>query len=270
MKNRRKYIVYLLVLIFVSVYSSKLEESTVSLLPKKDSLVKQDSLLTSDFNRQWQQKINSGGEDLAHLYTENAVKVRPDGTLLEGQDQISDYYSAKAFQIDSISTVNSIVAVLDSTTVYEIGRFQTSRKKKYAHLILWRESNGRLLRELELMAPKQNVKSQKTQIDKARAQWMDLCNAHNAEKLVSAFYADSALYYNHRPIIIGQKAITAEYGYMNSPNYRLTLNPSIFEMVNDSLAFEIGQCSGSYPGNYVLVWQKGKDGEWRIFFDSNI
>lgn len=233
------------------------------------SLIK-DSLLTSNFNRQWQLNINSGNQGLDVLYTENAVKVELDGTVLEGQAKILEYYRTKAYQIDSIVTVQSFSAVLDSTTIYEIGRFWTSDKKGYAHLILWREKNGKLLRELELMAPIESTENFSAQIDKKRIEWMALCNAHNGKGLVAKFYTMDALYYNHRPMIIGQKAITKEYAYMNDPKYQLTLNPTVFERVNTSIAFEIGQCSGSYPGNYVLVWQKGKDGEWRILFDSNI
>ena len=36
---------------------------------------------------------------------------------------------------------------------------------------------------------------------------------------------------------------------MNNPDYTLTLEPLAFSMVNDDLAYEIGQCSGSYGGS---------------------
>jgi hypothetical protein len=44
----------------------------------------------------------------------------------------------------------------------------------------------------------------------------------------------------------------------------------IIEAVNQELVFEIGQGSGSYNGNYLLVWKKGEDDVWRILLDSNI
>ncbi|MGI9550886.1 MAG: YybH family protein [Aurantibacter sp.] len=270
MNSIHKYILCLLVISAPFFFGFAPSSTKPHTAPSSNSTLKDDSLLTSNFNRQWQININSGNQGLDHLYTENAVKVQLGGAVLEGQAKILEYYKTKAYQIDSIVTVHSISAVLDSTTIYEIGRFWTSEKKGYAHLILWREKNGKLLRELEFMAPLESTENFSAQIDKKRTEWMALCNAHNTKGLVTKFYSENALYYNHRPMIIGQEAIIEEYSYMNDPNYKLTLNPTIFERVNTSIAFEIGQCSGSYPGNYVLVWQKGKDGDWRIFFDSNI
>ena len=229
-----------------------------------------DSLSTSDFNEQWRQKINSGAEDLGQLYTKDAVKVMPNGTILEGRETISEHYKVNPQQVESISSLKNIIAVLDSTILYEIGSFSTSGKKEFAQLVLWRKAHGKLFRELELITPTENTKDLKPEIDKIRNDWMAVCNAHNTKKLVTEFYSENALYYNHRPMIIGHEAIIEEYGYMNNPNYELTLNPIIFEPVNGSMVFEIGQCSGSYNGNYVLVWQKNDSGEWRIFFDSNI
>ena len=239
-------------------------------ISKKNSVSEIDSLVTSDYNKQWQQKVNSGAENLGQLYTENAIKVHTDGKLSEGRGKISKYYKDNPHQIESITTVKSIIAVLDSTTVYEIGRFATADQKELAHLILWREENGKLLREVELVAPLEETGHFKSEIDQRRTEWMTLCNAHNAKDLVANIYSENALYYNHRPMIVGQEAIVTEYGYMNNPNYRLNLTPIIFKTINESLVFEIGQCSGSYPGNYVLVWQKNESGDWRIFFDSNI
>jgi len=238
--------------------------------PIKNDLATQDINPTTEFNRLWQEKINSGAQKFNQLYTENAVKVALDGTLLEGRNQISKYYQTKQYQISKIETVKTNIAVSDSTVIYEIGHFRKS-DKAYSHLILWRKDGKRLLRELELFAPRRKqVENQKSQIDQKRTEWMAVCNTHNTEKLVTEFYSNSALYYNHRPMIIGQKAIIEEYSYMSNPNYRLKLNPITFEMVNESLAFEIGQGSGSYNGNYVLIWQKDENGEWNIFFDSNI
>lgn len=258
-----------IILSVIFLFGFKSIDRKTNSAPKAHSFAK-DSLVTSDFNEQWRQKINSGAQDLGKLYTENAVKVHLDGKLLEGQDKIQEYYNAHPHQIKSISSIKSITAVLDSTIVYEIGRFTTSDQKEFSHLILWREENGMLLRELELVASIEKIEDLEAKMDKQRADWMTLCNAHNAKDLVTKLYTENALYYNHRPMIIGQEAIIGEYGYMNNPDYQLTLSPMVFESVNESLAFEIGQCSGSYPGNYVLVWQKNISGEWRIFFDSNI
>ena len=57
---------------------------------------------------------------------------------------------------------------------------------------------------------------------------------------------------------------------MNNKNYRLKLEPLIVKPVSKNLVFEIGQCSGSYDGKYILVWGKDVDGMWKIIIDSNI
>ena len=269
MKSSVKYLL-LAIVAAIALWSFTTVHGTDYIDSVKSGFLLNDSILTSEFNEQWKQKVNSNTQDLGKLYTENAIKVNLDGTFLAGRKNLSQYYERNPLHIKSIRTSKSIMAVLDSTTVYEIGHYSDSGENEFAHLILWRKADGKLLRELELIAPTEDAESYKPEIDKIRRDWMDVCNSHDTKELVTGFYSNNALYYNHRPMIIGHEAIIQEYSYMNDPNYELTLSPIIFEAVNGSLAFEIGRCSGSYPGNYILVWQKSDEGEWRIFFDSNI
>jgi hypothetical protein len=78
------------------------------------------------------------------------------------------------------------------------------------------------------------------------------------------------MYYNHKPIVQGTENLIQEYGYMNRESYSLQLDPKKSVIVNANFVFEIGQCSGSYGGKYVLIWKKEADGNWRIYIDSNI
>jgi len=87
--------------------------------------------------------------------------------------------------------------------------------------------------------------------------------------LITNTYVENAVYYNNNRLTIGTDHIIKEYQYMNNPAYQLTLIPIILEGVNETLAFEIGQCSGSYGGKYILVWGKRKGTSWKIIFDSN-
>lgn len=126
-------------------------------------------------------------------------------------------------------------------------------------------------RELEFIARAAPTDSTIQQaIDKRRAEWIRLCNAHNAAELVKELYSANAMYYNHKPLVIGHDAIIEDYQYMNEEKYSLTLTPIAVELVTNRLAYEIGQCSGSYGGKYMLVWQKDKTGQWSIVMDSNI
>ena len=228
-----------------------------------------DSSKIAKAQQKWMQCINSDIEALGESYIENAVKINGAGEVLEGPLAIVENYRSQELQIDSVNTLKKIVAVLDSTIIYEIGHFW-STDQPFAHLVLWRNTNGTLLRELEFVTPIGANEANKDEISSSREQWMSLCNANNVKELVTEMYTENARYYNHKPMVMGREAITDEYEYMNNPAYQLKLNPLIVEMVNKTLAFEIGQCSGSYPGNYVLVWQKGEDDTWRILLDSNI
>jgi ketosteroid isomerase-like protein len=127
-----------------------------------------------------------------------------------------------------------------------------------------------MMRKLEFFSKANKTPVNLNEIESARNDWMQLCNQHNAIELIRKAYTSDAIYYSHKPLIIGTDAITKEYSYMNQPNYSLHLDPIVIEPVNDHIVFEIGQCSGSYNGNYVLVWKKQKDGSWQVFFDSNI
>ena len=106
-------------------------------------------------------------------------------------------------------------------------------------------------------------------IDASRNLWMSLCNAHAADKLVEKLYTSQAYYYNRGRLLQGTKALTTEYSYMNMSSYALKLTPKHVVSVTPEIVYEIGQCSGSYPLPYMLVWQKQEDGTWQILMDSN-
>ena len=98
---------------------------------------------------------------------------------------------------------------------------------------------------------------------------MALCNAHDAHTLVSAMYTPDAIYYNHSGVVRGTEDIARTYSYMNRTSYQLTLTPLAVEVVSGKVALEIGQCSGSYNGKYVIVWVKTGEG-WQVLLDSNV
>ncbi|MCW5516370.1 nuclear transport factor 2 family protein [Muriicola sp. Z0-33] len=223
-------------------------------------------------NLKWKKWVNSALDSLPHLYTENAYKIASDGTIIQGKAALLDHYKKQEFQIEEIRTKIRITAVLNTTIQYEIGGFSTTDKADYSHLIIWRKGDGVLKRELEMIVKGSAdvPTSALNEIEKRREEWIRLCQLHKAEDLVNALYSEHTLYYNHRPMIIGRNAVIQEYQYMNNPNYNLHLTPIEIKLVSPNIAYEIGQCSGSYPGNYVLIWHKALDGEWRILMDSNI
>jgi ketosteroid isomerase-like protein len=124
--------------------------------------------------------------------------------------------------------------------------------------------------KFEFLAERSSGIADTLEIDKRRMEWMEICNQNDASKLVERLYSKDAIYYNHKPLVVGRQAIISDYQYMNNPAYSLRLEPLVVHSISKDMVFEIGQCSGSYGGKYILVWRKDNDGIWRVFLDSNI
>ena len=225
----------------------------------------------ADPNDKWKLLINTDLSSLQSIYTDNAYLITPDGKMIQGEE-ITAHYSTQAYNISNIRVQKRITSVHDSSISYEIGNFITANKKEFSHLIIWRKDKESMKRELEIIV-EQNFGTPPASLEEIanrRAEWMRLCNLHNTKNLVNSLYSDNTLYYNHRPMIVGRIEVIKEYQYMNNPNYHLHLQPLHIHLANTDTAFEIGQCSGSYGGNYVLVWKRGSDNIWRVLMDSNI
>ncbi|MEL6143289.1 MAG: hypothetical protein AAFU67_16930, partial [Bacteroidota bacterium] len=196
--------------------------------------------------------------------------INPDGTIRAGHAAIIKQYDSLVWHIDSIKWSSKIIANKDSTYEYAVGTFWTSSSETYKLLVINHLNEGHEKIELEFVAKAKDGPSMLKAITDRRNAWIDLCNQHDAQQLVDSLYAKNAIYYNHRPVVIGRETIGQTYQYMNDERYQLTLTPIQVEAVNDSLVYEIGQCSGSYGGKYVIIWQLGRDGVWRVLLDSNI
>ena len=144
-----------------------------------------------------------------------------------------------------------------------------AKKKSMKSLIIWRKNGDNFLKELEFLSETTLFKTDSNGLKIARKKWVDLCNTHNVSLLVKEMYLPIAIYHNNGRTIQGTTQITEEYKYMNNPNYNLTLTPIYFEPINENQIIEIGQCSGSYKGKYLLLWKKDNTNEWKILFDTN-
>ena len=228
-------------------------------------------------NQNWKGLINTDIQNLGQIYTSNGFKINPDGNVVSGSASIVEELEGSKsdwINIDTIYTNKNVTADSRQNYEYEIGTFITESGSEFNHLVIWNTKTAPKKRELEFIAQADvgdradsNVL---TEVDNSRSKWIQLCNDHNANVLVEEMYTDNAVYYNHKPVVIGTEAISREYQYMNNKDYSLHLEPIITKLVSSSLALEIGQCSGSYNGKYVIVWEKGDSGEWKVLLDSNI
>jgi ketosteroid isomerase-like protein len=190
--------------------------------------------------------------------------------VITGAPRVAAAYQKRALgRIDSVYTLQSFPADRAERYRYEIGGF-TTPSGEYRHLLIRDTDGPQPRRVLELIAPVRPAPSARAAIDRRRAEWIDRCNQHDARALIENLYAPNTVYYNHRPPIVGREALVAAYAYMNNPGYELSLAPLAFTMVNEDLAYEIGQCSGSYGGKYIIAWQRDAAGQWYVLLDSNI
>ena len=225
-----------------------------------------------DPNKNWQSLMNGSSDYSLSVYHSKSVFIDANGNVFDSQEEKEIYIKKLKAELGSIRSITSIrkTTVIPNKLEYEIGAFETTNST-YRHIVIWSFENNKKVRELEFITKKEA--SKKTLIDeinKARNKWITLCNKHNASNLVSTLYTPSAIYYNHKPVVIGTSAISKEYSYMNNPKYSLSLKPIHTEIVTNNMALEIGQCSGSYNGKYLLVWKKNKDDQWQIMVDSNL
>lgn len=203
-------------------------------------------------------------------YTEQAVRLYPDGSWVSGGNEVAGSWGLAESDALFLMDVACVLAKPDSSFIYAIEAIKMSNAGEQKALIIYRRQASVYLRDLEFVVPQGDGEVDPGDLQIAREKWMKLCNQHNASELVNTMYTQDAMYYNHKPVIQGRAAITKEYDYMNRENYSLQLQPLVIHSVSGSMAFEIGQCSGSYGGKYMLVWELCEDREWRVLMDSNI
>ena len=218
------------------------------------------------------QLSDSDQDTLENVYSSDAIKIIDDEQILNGLEEISKYYDNNRHKEIFADPLFRITANEGRKIFYEIFDISTSDSEMLKQLVIRQQRNGKEMKvcEFEVKSGDNDADAIIAAIKLRRELWMKFCNAHDVKALVNEVYSENTLYYNHRPLVKGRDALVSEYGYMNSPNYSLELNPIIIEVVNDETVFEIGQCKGSYNGNYILVWKKDPDGKWQILFDSNI
>jgi ketosteroid isomerase-like protein len=111
-------------------------------------------------------------------------------------------------------------------------------------------------------------------IRSAAPRFITAFNAGNADVL-SSFYADDAvMLVPNQPIARGPAAIRGGYnGFFNA--MRPTLSFAADRIVQScDIAYEYGHytttsANGNDQGNYVTVWHRQSNGDWKIVADSN-
>jgi len=224
-------------------------------------------------NHVWQRLLNEQPQHIQTHYTDNAITLTGKGRQLTTTEERKAYLAPLLSPQQSVKSIEPIFCELANPNTdirYDLSRLKPAVGPDYIQLVIWRDKDGQYVRELDFLAPLSPDRTDLTALDQAREKWIELCNEHDAAVLVEQMYEPEALYYNHRPMITGREQITTTYSYMNNEDYSLHLNPLVVQPVRNDLVLEIGQCSGSYQGKYVLIWRRNAEGQWQIWMDSNV
>jgi len=226
----------------------------------------------SDEFSDWVDAVNKKSVNtIKDFYLPESIKIISSDSTLSGPAEIAEFYAFQSEDIKSISSLFMVKANKEKNIDYELIKYETLNGKSYAQLLIWKVKNGDKFREFEFISEiSEETHNNEKSITKKRNLWVELCNSHNPENLVNTLYSSNSIYFNHKPIIKGQESLIKEYSYMKDENYKLNLHPLKMFFVNENLVYEIGQCEGTYKGKYILVWKKERDGEWRVFIDSNV
>lgn len=221
----------------------------------------------------WMNALNS--KDISSIessYATDAIKIISPDSIFNSASEIANYHSLQKDKITAIESLFSVEANKARGIHYELLRYKNDKLRENIEIVIWKRKGQKRLREFEFTQQYtlEAADIDTTDIAERRKLWLELCNSNNAENLVRQLYSANTMYFNHKPIVKGTENLIKEYGYMNDKNYTLDLHPKRLEVVNADFAFEIGQCSGSYNGKYILIWKKQANGNWEIYIDSNI
>ena len=194
--------------------------------------------------------------------------MRSDALILSEDELIRGKSQIEAFVKDLVGSKEEMYSYDKEFSIevhadlhYEIGRLNID-SRSFAVMDLKRLDASEPEIDFLVIYEQKETSVQPANLDESRTEWMRLCNAHQADKLVRQLYTSNAYYYNQGRLLEGTKALTAEYSYMNNPNYSLQLTPKHIVIVTSEIAYEVGRCSGSYPNPYMLVWKKS--GRWSM------
>jgi uncharacterized protein (TIGR02246 family) len=121
--------------------------------------------------------------------------------------------------------------------------------------------------------------SDEAAIRAAVKEWSASAQAKDADKFTSVYAEDAVIMFANAPDVSGKAAIReAVGGMMKDPNFALTFEADrVVVARSGDLAYETGTYAftmsdakkkpSTEKGYYVVVWQKGADGVWKVVRD---
>ena len=217
---------------------------------------------------------------LAALQEDEAAQAAPaaygatgvvfaEGQVYQGSEAIAGYWASapKPQRFD-----NEFLLEHDADHYFELGHYQfaDAATPPLAAMLAWEKVDGEWQRAIEILYPHTfTEKGDRTPIDEARDQWIELSNGMDVGYLVRTSYTPNAYYVNQGKVVQGTQAITQAYSYMGQTGWQIMLAPHQMKQVQDNLYYEIGQYRSNGIGHYILLWEKQPSGQWQVLLDFN-
>jgi hypothetical protein len=157
-----------------------------------------------------QTPINFQDNFFEHLKSD--ARILSENGLLEGDINLKDFVTEfkSSYGIDFTYKKEISIAV-NKQLSYEIGNI-VAQNKLFAVMYLnaiseKNESSIEFLIIHEISETENNL----SDLEKSRDTWMNFCNTHQVERLVSEVYHKDAYYYNRGRLLQGTKALSKEY-----------------------------------------------------------
>jgi len=139
----------------------------------------------------------------------------------------------------------------------------------YALLTAIRKEKGQLLKEFEyLIKISTGLTTPSEDITAMRDLWQKHSNDNRPDLVVKEVYASDAYYLNRGNLLNDPNSIIKEYGYMLQPSWTIELVEAGSLRVSEDCSIEVGTYAEG-RGQYLLIWRKTTDGNWKISLDFN-
>lgn len=210
--------------------------------------------------------------DTSEKFLTRAILFKPDDTTIRGNSAVADYFKKTFSGKSKIVSHTLLYRKKAEVNIYDIGYYRLKDNRKIFYFISWTKSGLGWRKEIEVLNEGElHVESAEKEINGRLERFCEIINStHNLRLLFDELYREKTYFYNKSRLYTGYDEMLIPYKSMKSEYYSIGLASEHLSMVGPGIAYHIGSFTvGDYPGIFVLIWKKDKEGTWRIVLDTN-
>ncbi len=217
----------------------------------------------------WKDCLNNGGDSIKDFYFKESLLFK-DGIFYEGKENIEISLKEKLSFKGKISNVElRNLKKYDTFKFLETGTITTETNAMYDYMIVWEFYKKNWNKTIELIFEHEKTEGIENEIEKARRKWELKAGTHDTVEIVKEMYMENGGYFGQEQLRVGHKELIEAF---NSPfsdvNNNFKLEADYINVVSNKTVYEIGRYStGQFNGNYIFVWQKDENGNWKVGLD---